>query len=372
MKFTIIFFFIFSGNISAQISFNVNEDSAQPVEVKYKAAYNFETSEACINYLIVSQLDDDHYRLKDSVKIFYPKGEIYFRGFYRNGKLNGSAKTFHKNGKMKTEANYAEGKRTGIWNTYTREGALKKKVLFNKGSEFLLEFYNDEGVPTVEKGRGKFIDTIFFAGEPVRILGKVEGGLPEGEWKIFMNGKLIAKEYFKDASFLKGISYSPEIENFQYNKRFHTTFTGEKDVEELQILDFLVCKELKDIENQDEPQAEIRPRNKWFEEFTEIINEDDLVNKIENAWFLVQMQYVLEGGEIKLTINSKASEEELKVVENAILKNKKRLFRRKDLKHYQSLGKTHVFLFYAFIKEGDMFYLKPIEASWNSDLKYIN
>ena len=62
---------------------------------------------------------------KEIKKFYYESGELYKKGPYKDGKVDGILKTFYKSGELKKKGPYKNGKAHGEAKTFYKDGTLK-------------------------------------------------------------------------------------------------------------------------------------------------------------------------------------------------------------------------------------------------------
>lgn len=133
---------------------------------------------------------------------------------YQDGYLNGPCVEYYENGKIREQGEYVKNVKHGIWNYYFENGQKAKSIRFTDSAYYLIDCFAEDGTPLAKDGYGKFdgevVTNTFQSPLHCRITGTVKNGLPEGEWKIFLqkDSKLIDVEIFENGGFIRGTSYS--------------------------------------------------------------------------------------------------------------------------------------------------------------------
>jgi len=63
---------------------------------------------------------------------WYPNGNLWSEGHYKDGVENGIKTVFHENGEKYYEGKLKEGKRIGIWKFWDQDKNLLKEVNYDK------------------------------------------------------------------------------------------------------------------------------------------------------------------------------------------------------------------------------------------------
>jgi hypothetical protein len=84
----------------------------------------------------------------ETIKSYYPDGQVEFVATYRKGVLDGIVKEYYENGMLKAEIPYRDGRRDGVAKFYHDSGMLMCKVLYEDNEERRAKFYDDDGFIT--------------------------------------------------------------------------------------------------------------------------------------------------------------------------------------------------------------------------------
>src|SRR5690606_28450207 len=163
-------------------------------------------------------------QLRDSVKTFFPDGEIrketmlvkgkpegqdreYFPNgsvkreiTYRNGKPNGIARTYYENGHLETEANYEDGVLTGFLKTYYDNGQMQTVSTMAAGARNgSYQTYDREGRLILEgnflEGQLEGPNTAYFPDGAVQHRFQYKAGRKVGSnYEYYPNGQVRIKE----------------------------------------------------------------------------------------------------------------------------------------------------------------------------------
>jgi hypothetical protein len=95
-------------------------------------------------------------RRRETVKGYYPGGQLEFIATYRKGKLDGDVREFYENGMLKAEIPYDDGKRDGGAKFYHENGMLMCKVYYDDDEETgKAKFYDCNGLLTTSVNMDK-------------------------------------------------------------------------------------------------------------------------------------------------------------------------------------------------------------------------
>lgn len=191
----------------------------------FRDEYFEPTKYSCSSLYMEYKLYQDYYVFDGNIKVYYKNGSPYMVGEYQNGVKNGKFTWYDKDKKLICEGAYRDDIRVGIWNYYYPNETLKKTIEYKDQTALLTAYYNEKGVKMVENGNGHYVDTILLAGflGICKVDGKLVDGTLDGEWKIYSKGELIAKEYFKNKEFRKGISYT-KLGQVEYKDSFYASY----------------------------------------------------------------------------------------------------------------------------------------------------
>jgi antitoxin component YwqK of YwqJK toxin-antitoxin module len=141
---------------------------------------------------------------------FYENGKLSQEIFYQDGKRNGQASIFFKNGNLKYKAGYLNDKMNGERIYYTENGEFFNGPLLSYTEKGLIE---REGNCLNGKPEGEF--KVYTNGK-LSMLVNFKKGKPDEETFYYSNsGKLIATELYKDGVFVKKISEPSKAKLYQ-------------------------------------------------------------------------------------------------------------------------------------------------------------
>jgi antitoxin component YwqK of YwqJK toxin-antitoxin module len=121
----------------------------------------------------IARYSDDHFEADGFYREFYPNGEKFAEGQYKDGHQEGTWTYWHENGKEQRVVNYKNGQPDGTWDVLNAEGAVVAKRGFKDGKR--------DGTWVVYDKTGK---------QPLREEVYADGKA-DGIWKVwFPNGKL--------------------------------------------------------------------------------------------------------------------------------------------------------------------------------------
>jgi len=81
----------------------------------------------------IARYSDDHYVSDGFYREFYPNGEKFVEGQYKDGRQEGQWIYYHDNGKVQRTVNYTNGQPDGSWEVFNAEGAVVAKRGYKDG-----------------------------------------------------------------------------------------------------------------------------------------------------------------------------------------------------------------------------------------------
>ena len=120
----------------------------------------------------IARYSDNHFVADGFYREFYPNGEKFVEGQYKNGRQDGNWTYWHDNGKVQRKVNYNNGQPDGSWEVLNAEGAVVAKRGYKDGKR--------DGTWVVYDETGK---------QPLRE-ESLRDGKADGTWKVwFPTGK---------------------------------------------------------------------------------------------------------------------------------------------------------------------------------------
>lgn len=155
----------------------------------------------------VARYSDDHYEADGFYREYYPNGQKFLEGQYKNGHQEGTWTYYHDNGTVQRTVTYSNGQPDGSWEVHNAEGAVVAKRGFKKGKR--------DGTWLVYDESGK---------QPLRQEVYADGKA-SGDWKVwFPNGQLKTEITVED-----GVRNGPYVEwTEDGNKRYEFNFADGK------------------------------------------------------------------------------------------------------------------------------------------------
>ena len=245
----------------------------------------------CAEYYMHANFDDNFFRIKDTLKVFYMNDKLCMLGKYKNGRMNGSFKSFYKNRMLKLSCQYNKGKPEGKWKYYYENGNVYKIIECKANRTYLMEMYDENGDTKVHNGNGLFDDSVSlskFDTEPYHIRGAVKNGLPDGKWEITLQGIPFATEFFEGNIFREGISHSMALGDYKYYKNHQASFTDIISIGNLNIVHPNTCGE----------QFGPGLSREFFDKLRKKYEKSELKSNVLNQWFFVEVN-ANENGRIK-------------------------------------------------------------------------
>ena len=135
---------------------------------------------------------------------YYENGTIKWQGNYSRKKLDGESLLYYNNGKLKWAGMYKEGRMSGVRLCYTEFGTLCDGLFVIRDEHNLLE---REGMCIAGKpegevklyNNGKLVKTVMF-----------KNGKPDGLMHRYKNDKIVSTELYKNGKFKKDITGESE------------------------------------------------------------------------------------------------------------------------------------------------------------------
>lgn len=169
------------------VDFHPKEDGTRPetLSLTLAEARSLETTGAegrQVHVLrTVTRFSDDSFKNEGPFKEFYPNGQIFVEGTYRDGVKSGDWKFFHANGNEAKIVTYENGLPHGSIELRRADGTLQAKREFAEGKRTGTWTTYDE------------------TGEKVLIEAHYKDGLPDGLWQTWHpNGQLSMQQPFVD------------------------------------------------------------------------------------------------------------------------------------------------------------------------------
>jgi antitoxin component YwqK of YwqJK toxin-antitoxin module len=81
----------------------------------------------------IARYSDDHYVSDGFYHEFYPNGEKFVEGQYKNGRQDGQWTYYHENGKVQRTVNFSGGQPDGNWEIFNAEGVVVAKRGYKAG-----------------------------------------------------------------------------------------------------------------------------------------------------------------------------------------------------------------------------------------------
>ena len=79
-------------------------------------------------------------------ELFHGNGQLWERGYFKDGKLDGLWESFYENGQLWERGYFKDGEYDGLWEYYYENGQLKEKTNYKNGSlDGLWEYYYENG-----------------------------------------------------------------------------------------------------------------------------------------------------------------------------------------------------------------------------------
>lgn len=128
----------------------------------------------------IIRFSDNHFVADGFYREFYPNGQKFAEGQYKNGRQEGTWTYWYDNGKENRKATYKNGQPDGSWTVYNIEGAIVSKRGFKNGRR--------DGTWVIYDATGK---------QPLRE-EQYADGKADGTWKVwFPTGKQRTEMNFK-------------------------------------------------------------------------------------------------------------------------------------------------------------------------------
>ena len=202
----------------------------------YDRSGTYVTKDKAITYKVMSRYADR----KDLFHIawFFADGTLVSKGASYNNSgqpYQGVYASYYSNGKRQKEGEYQPIKwnehsttPTGKWTYWHENGktAVEMEYVQDEASKTIIERYlncwDTAGTQIVTNGSGTYVtswcqyapDTNCF-----ELKGKVENGLPHGEWLCARNGTYISyREQYENGKFVKGLSYDTKGKKYIYTQ----------------------------------------------------------------------------------------------------------------------------------------------------------
>jgi antitoxin component YwqK of YwqJK toxin-antitoxin module len=128
----------------------------------------------------VAKYSDNHFVADGFYREYYPNGQKFVDGQYKDGRQDGDWTYWHENGTLNRKLTYKDGLPDGSWDVHRADGSLMVTRSFKLGRR--------DGTWTYYDDTGK---------QPLRV-EKYADGKADGEWKIwFPSGQLQRQISFK-------------------------------------------------------------------------------------------------------------------------------------------------------------------------------
>jgi antitoxin component YwqK of YwqJK toxin-antitoxin module len=129
----------------------------------------------------IARYSDDHFVADGFYHEFYPNGEKFAEGQYKDGHQDGAWTYYHENGKVQRTVNYVKGQPDGSWDVLNADGAVVAKRGYKGGKR--------DGTWVIYDEAGK---------QPLRE-EVYAGGKADGVWKVwFPSGQLRTEATLKE------------------------------------------------------------------------------------------------------------------------------------------------------------------------------
>jgi antitoxin component YwqK of YwqJK toxin-antitoxin module len=129
----------------------------------------------------IARYSDDHFVADGFYREFYPNGEKFAEGQYKNGHQDGKWTYWHDNGKVQRVVEYSNGQPDGSWDVLNPEGYVVAKRAYKDGKR------DGTWIVYDETGKQSLREEVYTAGKA------------DGVWKVwFPNGQMKTEVGIKD------------------------------------------------------------------------------------------------------------------------------------------------------------------------------
>jgi len=140
---------------TSQIILKIGDSIIREGEIKVDGVWEFlkRTTGEPFTGLIVSYYDSGELYDRGYVKnglehgvyeTFYESGVIEYRGNMSEGKSEGLSESFYENGNLEEEGHNINGKMVGIWEYFNEDGTFKEKKCYQNGEEVDMSFCEEK------------------------------------------------------------------------------------------------------------------------------------------------------------------------------------------------------------------------------------
>jgi len=204
---------------------------------------------------------------------YYPNGNVFQSGYFKNGKTEGLVKQFSEKGNLKIMTPFIQGEKNGSQINYNEEGGIESQYYFEDDTVLLMYNYIDD--------KGIKIYTVY-EGNPV-----LTGMLTLNNNEIVKDKSYYYKITSKDSLKL-GVKESVEIEVFNKGKQ-------DKSIEIILIDRFGKFKSIDNkVINSDSLKTSfiIEPKERGFALLSGIINIKGKSLEVEKQFYLHKFFYI--------------------------------------------------------------------------------
>jgi antitoxin component YwqK of YwqJK toxin-antitoxin module len=121
----------------------------------------------------VARYSDDHFEADGFYREFYPNGQKFVEGQYKNGRQEGTWTYYYNNGQLQRTVTYSNGQPNGSWEVHNVEGAVVAKRGFKDGKR------DGTWVVFDDSGKQQLREEVY------------DNGKANGTWKVwFPSGQL--------------------------------------------------------------------------------------------------------------------------------------------------------------------------------------
>ncbi|MEN7549505.1 rhomboid family intramembrane serine protease [Rapidithrix thailandica] len=185
-----------------------------PVKLYYDSAWQETEAWDAVYYRVGTQ--DSLGRWQGKVRDYYLDGTVQMKGYYTDGLKDGVFLYYNPQGGYDAAGVYDREIKTGKWEYFHPNGQLKSKYNY-QGQTYVLQTWDSLGNPVIRQGNGMYEER--YPNGVIQRKGHYVNGLPQGVWLgYYENGQPYFKEYYEQGDLIRGISYSPDGHQYQYDE----------------------------------------------------------------------------------------------------------------------------------------------------------
>jgi antitoxin component YwqK of YwqJK toxin-antitoxin module len=178
----------------------------------------------------IGRFSDDHYEADGFYREYYPNGQKFVEGQYKDGHQEGTWTYYHDNGKVQRTVTYSNGQPDGSWDVYNAEGAVVAKRGYKNGKrDGTWVVYDESGKQPLREevytdGKANGVWKVWFPSGQQKNEISVKDGVRDGpyaEWDEKGNKRLdlnFADGKFDGTATLLGVDGQKVVQHYDHGK----------------------------------------------------------------------------------------------------------------------------------------------------------